>query len=42
MGMMSSGPPPGEQAMQATPIFLDDAALRRHLRLADLLLLAGL
>jgi hypothetical protein len=34
---MSSGPPTSEQALQTTPIFLDEAAVRRHLRMADLL-----
>ena len=34
---MSSGPPTSKQAVQATAIFLDELAVRRHLRMADLL-----
>jgi hypothetical protein len=34
---MSSGPPTSEQAVQTTSIFLDEAAVRRHLRMANLL-----
>jgi hypothetical protein len=34
---MSSGPPTGEQAVQVTRISMDEAAVRRHLRMADLL-----
>jgi hypothetical protein len=34
---MNSGPPTGEQAVQVTPISMDEAAVRRHLRMGDLL-----
>ena len=35
---MSSGPPTGEQAVRVTRISVDEAAVRRHLGMADLLL----
>ena len=34
---MNSGPPTGEQAVQVTPISMDEAAVRRHLRMGHLL-----
>ena len=34
---MSSGPPTSEQALQTTPVFLGEAAVRRHFRMAGLL-----